>query len=347
VRYLENVQSEVYVYQTDGSLINQLELPGIGMVNGISGRKKDDHFYYSFVNYTHPTYVYRYDFSTNKSEPYFIPEIDFDSESLITQQVWFESKDGTKIPMFITHKKDVEMDGERPCFLFGYGGFNISYTPEFRLDRSVFLENGGVYAVANLRGGGEFGETWHEAGTKANKQNVFDDFIGAAEYLIKEGYTNPDKLAVHGRSNGGLLVGAVMTQRPELMKVALPKVGVLDMLKFHQFTIGKYWVTDYGCSENTEDFDYLYQYSPVHNVKEGTKYPATLVMTGDHDDRVVPAHSYKFIAELQEKQAGNLPVLIRIDTDGGHGSGKPVHMQISEFADTWSFVFHHLGMDIE
>ena len=346
-RYLENVQSQVYLFDPSGENEKQIDLPGIGIVEGISGRKEDDHFYYSFVDYTHPTYIYRYDFPSNTSTEYFKPEIAFDSDALETKQVWYTSKDGTKIPMFITHKKGFTPTGDSPCFLFGYGGFNVSYTPEFRLDRSVFLENDGVYAVANLRGGGEFGEEWHQAGTLGNKQNVFDDFIGAAEFLIEEGYTNPDKLAVHGRSNGGLLIGAVMTQRPNLMKVAIPKVGVLDMLKFHQFTIGKYWVTDYGCSDNAEDFEYLRAYSPVHNVKANTRYPATLVVTGAFDDRVVPAHSYKFIAELQEKQVGNLPVLIRIDTDGGHGAGKPVELQVAEFADTWSFVFEHLGMTIK
>lgn len=346
VKYLENVQSKLYIHAIDGTKESEVALPGIGLASGISGEKEDEHFYYSFVNYTRPASVYRYDFGTGTSTPYFEPEMNFASDDFETKQVWYTSKDGTKIPMFITHRKGLVIDGNTPTFLFGYGGFNVSYTPEFRLDRTVFLENDGIYAVANLRGGGEFGEEWHTAGTKQNKQNVFDDFIAAAEYLIAEGYTNSEKLAVHGRSNGGLLIGAVMTQRPDLFKVAIPKVGVLDMLKFHEFTIGKYWTVDYGCSENPEDFDYLIKYSPVHNVKE-EKYPATLVVTGDHDDRVVPAHSYKFISELQAKQQGDLPVMIRIDSDGGHGSGKPVSKQIEEFADTWAFVFYHLGMKVK
>jgi prolyl oligopeptidase len=343
VKYLENVKSKLYIYTLDGDRQSEVELPGIGMVNGVTGKKDEDHFYFSFVDYTRPSSVYRYDFASETTDLYFEPKIDFASDEFETKQVWYASKDSTQIPMFITHRKGLVIDGNNPCFLFGYGGFNVSYTPEFRLDRTVFLENDGIYAVANLRGGGEFGEEWHEAGTKSQKQNVFDDFIAAAEFLIEDGYTNSEKLAIHGRSNGGLLVGACMTQRPDLFKVAIPKVGVLDMLKFHTFTIGKYWTEDYGCSENIGDFDYLMQYSPVHNVREA-EYPATLVITGDHDDRVVPAHSYKFIGGLQAKQQGELPVLIRIDSEGGHGSGKPVSMQVAEFADTWAFVFYHLGM---
>lgn len=345
VKYLENVQSKVYRYSLAGELLGSIELPGIGIVGGINGEMEDDHFYFSFVNYTRPSSIYRYNFSDNSVVLHFEPNIDFASDDFETKQVWYTSKDGTKIPMFITHKKGLTYDGNTPTFLFGYGGFNISYTPGFRLDRSVFLENGGIYAVANIRGGGEFGEEWHTAGTQADKQNVFDDFIGAAEYLIAEGYTNSEKLAIHGRSNGGLLVGACMTQRPDLFKVAVPKVGVLDMLKFHKFTIGRYWTVDYGCSDSASNFDYLIKYSPVHNV-DSTAYPATIVVTGDHDDRVVPAHSYKFIAELQAKQTGDLPVLIRIDSDGGHGAGKPVSKQIAEFTDTWAFVFYHLGMEM-
>ena len=281
-----------------------------------------------------------------QSELYFKPNIDFDSDNFITKQIFYNSKDGTRIPMFITHKKDLKIDGNNPCFLFGYGGFNISYTPEFRIDRSVFLENGGIYCVANIRGGGEYGKKWHNAGKQLSKQNVFNDFIAAAEYLINVKYTNSNKLAIHGRSNGGLLAGACLTQRPDLFKVAIPQVGVLDMLKFHKFTIGWAWVGDYGSSDNKEHFEYLFKYSPVHNVKPHN-YPATLVVTADHDDRVVPAHSYKFIAELQEKQQSNNPVLIRIDTNGGHGSGKPVAMQIDEYGDMWSFVFYNLGMTIK
>lgn len=344
-RYLEDVVSHVYVHNLDGSLDHEMELPGIGKVNSLSFDRERATGYYSFVTFTGPTTVYSYNVESKERSEWFRPDIDFDTESLVTQQVFYKSKDGETIPMFITHKKDLEYDGNTPTMLYGYGGFDISITPEFRLDRSVFLESGGIYAVANLRGGGEYGEAWHKAGTKLQKQNVFDDFIAAAEYLCSEGYTNKDKLAIHGRSNGGLLVGAVMTQRPDLCKVALPKVGVLDMLKFHKFTIGWAWTGDYGSSENPEEFEYLLGYSPVHNV-DSAAYPATLVITGDHDDRVVPAHSFKFISELQRNQAGKLPVMIRIDTDGGHGSGKPVSMQIAEFTDQWAFVFHHLGMEV-
>ncbi len=347
-KYLEDVSSKMYVLNMDGETVQEIPLPGsgYGIAESITSEKDDSLLFFSYVTYTAPHSIYQYNLNTNATELYFKPDIDFDSEALETKQIFFKSKDGTTIPMFITHKKGLQYDGNTPTFLFGYGGFNISYTPEFRVDRTVFLENGGIYAVANIRGGGEYGEAWHKAGIQLNKQNVFDDFIAAAEYLIEEGYTNKEKLAVHGRSNGGLLIGAIMTQRPDLFKVAIPKVGVLDMLKYHKFTIGWAWVTDYGSSDDEEQFNNLIQYSPVHNVKEGTEYPATLVVTGDHDDRVVPAHSFKFIAELQAKQAGNNPVLIRIDTDGGHGSGKPVDMQIKEFADTWAFVFHHLGMEM-
>jgi prolyl oligopeptidase len=345
VKYMENVSNRIYLYDLQGNVKNQIELPGLGIVNSITPIKKADHFYFSFVTYTAPNSIYKCEYNTGEYTPFFKPEIDFNSEDYTTKQVFYESKDGTKIPMFITHKKDLVPTDSTPCFLFGYGGFNISYTPEFRVDRTVFMEQGGIYAVANIRGGGEFGSEWHKAGTQAQKQNVFDDFIYACKYLIKEGYTSSEHLAIHGRSNGGLLVGACMTQEPNLFKVAIPKVGVLDMLKFHQFTIGKYWTTDYGCSDNAVDFDYLIKYSPIHNVKEGTEYPATIVVTGDHDDRVVPAHSFKFIAQLQAKQAGENPVLIRIDSAAGHGSGKPIAKQIEEFTDTWAFVFHHLGME--
>ncbi|HLG03398.1 MAG TPA: prolyl oligopeptidase family serine peptidase, partial [Bacteroidia bacterium] len=260
-----------------------------------------------------------------------------------TKQVFYPGKDGTKIPMFITMKKGTKLDGKNPCFLFGYGGFALHYGPEFRTDRAVFLESGGIYCVANIRGGDEYGEKWHEGGILCNKQNVFDDFIAAAEYLIKEKYTSSDKLAVQGRSNGGLLIGACETQRPDLFKVCIPMVGVLDMLRYHKFTIGRFWASDYGLSENEEQFKCIYKYSPLHNVKE-TKYPATLITTGDHDDRVVPAHSFKFAATMQEKQQGDAPILIRIDKNAGHGAGKPTDKQIEEYADIWSFVFYNLGM---
>lgn len=353
-KYLVNVSSKLKIYNQGGKFIEEIELPGIGMVNGVQSSYKDSLFYYSFVSYTFPSRIIKYNMYTKKSTVYFKPDIDFDSDNYITKQVFYESKDGTKIPMFITHKKDLKIDGNNPTFLFGYGGFNISYTPEFRVDRSVFLENGGIYCVANLRGGGEYGEAWHKAGTQLQKQNVFDDFIAASEYLIKNGYTNSQKLAVHGRSNGGLLAGAVLTQRPDLFKVVIPQVGVLDMLKFHKFTIGWAWTGDYGSSDNKEQFEYLLNYSPVHNVKPRC-YPATLVVTGDHDDRVVPAHSFKFISELQYQDAAcNLdtgldqaPLMIRIDTKGGHGSGKPLAMQIEEYTDIWSFVFYNLGMEVK
>lgn len=345
LKYLENVSSKLYLYSTDGKLIKEIKLPIIGMVNGINSVKDESFIYYSMVSYTFPTRIYKYHIEKDSTSLYFKPEIDFDSDNFETKQVFYPSKDGTKIPMFITHKKGLVIDGNNPLFLFGYGGFNISYTPEFRIDRSVFLENNGIYCVANIRGGGEFGEKWHKSGTKLLKQNVFDDFIAAAEYLIKEKYTNKDKIAIHGRSNGGLLAGACLTQRPDLFKCVIPQVGVLDMLKYHLFTIGWAWKGDYGSSEDKNEFEYLLKYSPVHNVRTNAKYPATLVITGDHDDRVVPAHSFKFIAELQSKQAGEAPVLVRIDTGGGHGSGKPLSMQIEEYSDMWAFVFYQLGME--
>lgn len=352
--YLVDVSSRLKIFDLNGKFEKEIELPGIGKVNGVNGDIKDSLLYYSFVSYTFPTRIMKVNMKTGKSSVYFKPDIDFDSDNFITKQVFYTSKDGTKIPMFITHKKDLVIDGNNPTFLFGYGGFDISYTPEFRVDRAVFLENDGIYCVANLRGGGEYGEKWHEAGTKLKKQNVFDDFIAASEYLIKEGYTNTNKLAVHGRSNGGLLAGAVLTQRPDLFKVVIPQVGVLDMLKFHKFTIGWAWTGDYGSSDNKEQFEYLLNYSPVHNVKPQC-YPATLVVTGDHDDRVVPAHSFKFISELQyQDQACNRdtyfdqnPLMIRIDTKGGHGSGKPLAMQIEEYTDIWSFVMFNLEMNVK
>lgn len=345
-KYLRNVQSYLTVSDMDGNQTGEIDLPGIGIVGGISAEADESEMYFSFVNYTSPASIYRYDLESQGMDVYFEPEINFDSDAFETKQVFYKSKDGTEIPMFITHRKGLEINGNNPVFLFGYGGFNISYKPEFRIDRTVFLENDGIYCVPNIRGGGEFGEEWHMAGTQLQKQNVFDDFIAAAEYLIREGYTNSEKLAIHGRSNGGLLIGACMTQRPDLFKVAVPKVGVLDMLRYHKFTIGWAWVGDYGSSDDEEQFNYLRTYSPVHNVKEAA-YPATIVVTGDHDDRVVPAHSFKFISALQAKQQGDNPVIIRIDTAAGHGSGKPVAKQIEEFTDTWTFVFHHLGMEFK
>ncbi|MBN4062265.1 MAG: S9 family peptidase [Flavobacteriales bacterium] len=347
VQYLKDVSTRLYVYSLDGEMEKEIELPGLGIAGGFSAKKDDSIAFYSFVNYTTPATIFKYNEVSNTSEIYRKPEIDFEPNDYVTEQVFYKSKDGTEIPMFITHKKGIEKNGQNPTFLYGYGGFNISITPRFSIGNSAFLENGGIYAVANLRGGGEYGEDWHWDGTKLKKQNVFDDFIAAAEYLIAEGYTSKEKLAVHGRSNGGLLIGTVMTQRPDLFQVALPGVGVLDMLRYHKFTIGHYWATDYGTSEESKEmFNYLYNYSPVHNAKPAA-YPATMVTTADHDDRVVPAHSFKFAAALQASHQGENPVLIRIDKKAGHGSGKPVSKRIEEAADTWAFVFYHLGMEVK
>jgi len=343
VKYLHDATSRMYVYDKGGKQLNEIKLDGVCKVEGVNASKEDSVAFYACYTYVAPPVIYSYDIKKNKSQFFFKPKIDFKSENYETRQVFFTSKDGTKIPMFITNKKGMKQDGSNPCFVYAYGGFNISLAPEFRIDRAVFLEAGGIYCVPNLRGGGEYGDAWHKAGTKCQKQNVFDDFIGACEYLVKEKYTTKDKIAIHGRSNGGLLIGAVMTERPDIAKVALPTVGVLDMLRFHVFTIGRAWCVDYGCSENKEEFDCLYKYSPLHNVKK-VNYPATMVLTGDHDDRVVPAHSFKFAATLQENQAGQEPILIRIDKNAGHGAGKPIAKQIEENADLWSFVFYKLGM---
>lgn len=341
--YLKNVSSQLSVHNISGKFEAIIKLPGICKVNGINASREDETAFYSTVSYTSPEEVYFYDSKLNVSRRIFKPNSPFNSNEYETKQVFYKSKDGTPISMFITHKKGIILNGNNPCFVFGYGGFNISYTPEFRIDRAIFLENGGIYCVPNLRGGGEYGEDWHIAGTKCKKQNVFDDFIAACDYLVAEKYTSHEKLAIHGRSNGGLLIGAVMTQRPDIAKVAIPTVGVLDMLRFHQFTIGRAWSVDYGCSENKDEFNCLIKYSPLHNIKQ-TKYPATLVLTGDHDDRVVPAHSFKFIATLQKNTIDSNPTLIRVDVNAGHGSGKPTTKQIEEFADMWSFVFYNLGM---
>jgi prolyl oligopeptidase len=342
-KYLKDVTSRLYVYDMSGKKESEIQLPGLCKIDGFDSDKDDSLAFFSYNTFTAPASIYKYNIVTNQMTVWFKPQIDFKSDDYETKQVFYPSKDGTKIPMFITYKKGIKLDGTNPCFLFGYGGFNSYYYPEFRIDRAVFLENGGVYAIPGLRGGGDYGEDWHKAGTKCQKQNVFDDFIAAAEYLISEKYTSHEKLAIHGRSNGGLLIGAVMTQRPDLAKVAIPTVGVMDMLRYHKFTIGWAWASDYGTSDNPEEFKCLIKYSPLHNVKE-TEYPATLVTTGDHDDRVVPAHSFKFIATLQEKQKGPNPVLVRIDTNAGHGAGKPTSKQIEEYADIWSFVFFNLGM---
>ena len=342
-KYLKDVTTRLYVYDMAGKKENEIQLPGLCKVDAFDGDKDDSLAFFSYNTFTAPPVIYKYNMITNKMDVWFKSNINFKSDDFETKQVFYNSKDGTKIPMFITCKKGIVLDGNNPCFLFGYGGFNSYYSPEFRMDRALFLENGGVYAIPGLRGGGDYGEEWHKAGTKCLKQNVFDDFIAAAEYLIKEKYTSHDKLAIHGRSNGGLLIGAVMTQRPDLAKVAIPTVGVMDMLRYHKFTIGWAWASDYGTSDSLDYFNCLIKYSPLHNIKE-TSYPATLVTTGDHDDRVVPAHSFKFIATLQAKQKGNNPVLVRIDTNAGHGSGKPTSKQIDEYSDIWSFVFYNLGM---
>ncbi len=337
--YLHNASSKIITYGLDGKKAYDLKLPGIGTVGALSGKKDKEEAFFSFSSFTRPNTIYQLDAATGKSKIFKKSGIDFDSDAYETKQVFFTSKDGTKVPIFITHKKGLKMDGQRPTLLYGYGGFNISILPNFSLVRSLIMENDGIYAVANIRGGGEFGQNWHLNGTKEKKQNVFDDFIGAAEYLIKEGYTSSEKLGIEGGSNGGLLVGACITQRPELYSVAFPRVGVLDMLRYHKFTIGRAWSYDYGLSENEKDFKYLYAYSPLHNVKDAN-YPATMVMTGDHDDRVVPAHSFKFAATLQEHQKGDKPTLIRIATSAGHGAGKPTSKLIQESADMLTFFFY-------
>ncbi|HET8803220.1 MAG TPA: prolyl oligopeptidase family serine peptidase, partial [Aequorivita sp.] len=313
---------------------------------GFGAKLEEKELYYSFTNYITPGSIYKFDIASGNSELFIKPEIDFNPENYESHQVFYNSKDGTKIPMIITHKKGLKMDGTNPTILYGYGGFNISLTPSFSIANAVWMEQGGIYAVPNLRGGGEYGEKWHNGGTQMKKQNVFDDFIAAAEYLIKNNYTSNDYLAIRGGSNGGLLVGATMTQRPDLMKVALPAVGVLDMLRYHTFTAGAGWAYDYGTAEDSKEmFEYLKGYSPLHNVKEGVQYPATLITTGDHDDRVVPAHSFKFAAELQSKQIGNNPVLIRIETDAGHGAGTPVSKTIEQYADIFGFTLFNMGYE--
>ena len=312
-------------------------------MGGFGGDQESTEVYYAFTSFTYPTTVFRYNLESSESEVVFPSNLDFDPNEYEEKQVWYNSKDGTPVSMFIVHKKGIEMDGSNPTLLYGYGGFNISMGPSFSVSNLILLEKGGVYAMPNLRGGGEYGEEWHQQGMLEKKQNVFDDFIAAAEYLIAEGYTSSEKLAISGRSNGGLLVGACMTQRPELFQVAFPGVGVLDMLRFHKFTIGWGWVPEYGSSDDPEQFKFLYAYSPYHNLEPGTEYPATLITTADHDDRVVPAHSFKFAARLQEVQSGPAPVLIRIDKDAGHGAGKPTSKVIEEQADFWAFFFYNLN----
>ncbi len=344
--YMVDALSKVKQYDYNGTLIQDIELPGLGTATGFSGKKEDSTLYFSFTNYNTPNSIYSFNTQTNKTASYWKPAINFNSGDYESKQVFYTSKDGTKVPMLITYKKGLETNGKNPTILYGYGGFNISLTPVFSTANVVWMEQGGILAVPNLRGGGEYGKAWHNAGTQLKKQNVFDDFIAAAQYLIKNNYTASNYLAIRGGSNGGLLVGATMTQRPDLMKVALPAVGVLDMLRYHTFTAGAGWAYDYGTAEDSKEmFEYLKNYSPVHNVKSGVEYPATLITTGDHDDRVVPAHSFKFAAELQAKQTGNNPVLIRIETDAGHGAGTPVSKVIEQYADIFGFTLYNMGFN--
>ncbi|MCX6247819.1 MAG: prolyl oligopeptidase family serine peptidase [Bacteroidetes bacterium] len=345
--YMQKAISKAFVYDLTGKFLHEMVLPGLGTLTGISGKPGDKIAFYGYTGFRYPTTIFKYDVAKNSSTVYNAAEIEFNPDDYETTQVSYLSKDKTTISMFIVYKKGIKLDGNNPTLLYGYGGFNISMTPSFSISRTIFLANGGVYAVANLRGGGEYGEAWHKAGIKEKKQNVFDDFIAAAEYLISEKYTNPEKLAIMGGSNGGLLVGACMTQRPELFKVAIPQVGVMDMLRYHKFTIGRAWASDYGTSDEKEGFEYLYKYSPLHNLKKGVKYPATLALTGDHDDRVVPMHTFKFMATLQEDQEGCNPVLVRIETKAGHGGGKPTTKVIDEVTDLWSFVMYNLEMKVK
>ncbi|TYA74256.1 prolyl oligopeptidase family serine peptidase [Seonamhaeicola marinus] len=345
--YMVDAISKVKQFDYDGNLIRDIKLPGVGNAGGFGSKKDENIDYFSFTNYSTPSSVYTLNLETGETKLHWKPSTEFDSDSYESNQVFYTSKDGTKVPMIITHKKGLELNGKNPTILYGYGGFNISLNPSFSIGMAVWMEQGGIYAVPNLRGGGEYGKKWHDAGTKLQKQNVFDDFIAAGEYLIENNYTSSDYLAIRGGSNGGLLVGATMTQRPDLAKVALPAVGVLDMLRYHTFTAGAGWAYDYGTAEdNKEMFEYLKAYSPVHNVKIGTEYPATMVTTGDHDDRVVPAHSFKFAAELQRKQMGSNPTLIRIETDAGHGAGTPVSKVIEQYADIFGFTLYNMGYEV-
>jgi len=344
--YMQDAWSVVKIFELDGSEAGVVDLPGIGSAYGFNGKLDDPETFFGYASFNMPSTIKRLDVSTGEVEVFKKPEVDFDPDDYQVEQVFYASKDGTRVPMFISHRKDVVPDGNRPTMLYGYGGFNISIRPSYSTTRLAWMEMGGIYAVANLRGGGEYGEEWHQAGTKLNKQNVFDDFIAAAEYLINENYTNPDKLAVFGGSNGGLLVGAVVNQRPDLFAAAIPAVGVMDMLRFHQFTAGRYWTDDYGSADDPAEFAALYAYSPYHNVKDGTHYPAVLVTTADTDDRVVPGHSFKYAAAIQAAQGGDAPVLIRIETRAGHGAGMPTEKVIQSYADQWSFLSHNLNMQL-
>jgi prolyl oligopeptidase len=344
--YLKDAHSVVRLFEISGQPAGEIAFPGLGTASGFKGKRKETETFYSFVSFTEPPAIYRYDLKSGQSTVLFRPKVDFNSDEFTTEQVFYPSKDGTKIPMFLTYRKGLQKNGKNPTLLYGYGGFNSSVTPSFSPANAAWLQMGGVYAVANLRGGGEYGEQWHLDGTKLKKQNVFDDFIAAGEWLIANKYTSTPKLAIHGRSNGGLLVGAVLNQRPELWGAALPAVGVMDMLRFQKFTIGWAWTSDYGSSENTNEFGALYKYSPLHNIKPGTKYPPTLITTADHDDRVFPGHSFKYAAAMQAAQAGPAPVLIRIETRAGHGAGKPTSKIIEEASDQWAFLVKNLEMKI-
>lgn len=342
--YLKDAHTQIKTFALDGTYLGEIPLPGLGSASGFGGKRYDTETFYTFTSFTTPPTIYRYDFTSGTSTLFRQPQVDFDPQAYEVQQVFYTSKDGTRIPMFLVHRRGLARTGDHPTLLYGYGGFGISLTPSFSVGLVAWLEMGGVYAQPSLRGGGEYGEEWHQAGTKLNKQKVFDDFIAAAEWLIAHGYTNPAKLAISGGSNGGLLVGACLVQRPELFAAALPAVGVFDMLRFHKFTIGWAWISEYGSPENPEEFKALYAYSPLHNLKPGTAYPATLITTADHDDRVVPAHSFKFAAALQAAQGGSQPILIRIDTKAGHGAGKPTSKLIEEAADRWAFLVQVLGI---
>jgi prolyl oligopeptidase len=346
LNYLKDAYTQVRIHDTAGKPLSEVSFPSIGSAGGFGGKAKDKETFYYFTGFTTPTTIYRYDMTTGKSTIFREPKVEFNPADYETKQVFYNSKDGTKVPMFITHKKGLKLDGNNPTYLYGYGGFNISMTPGFSVANMVWMEMGGVYAQPSLRGGGEYGEDWHQAGMKLKKQNVFDDFIAAAEWLIANKYTSTPKLAIGGGSNGGLLVGAAMTQRPDLFGAALPAVGVMDMLRFQKFTIGWAWVSDYGSSENAEEFKALYAYSPLHNIKPGTKYPPTMITTADHDDRVWPGHSFKYAAALQAAQAGDAPILIRIETKAGHGAGKPTSKTIEEIADRWVFLVKTLNMKV-
>lgn len=344
LNYLEEACNKIYSCAMNGEGISPITLPGSGSAGGLGGAVDQMTLFYSYTSFNYPTTIFSYDVESGQSKAYYKPLTDFNPEDFVSKQVRYKSKDGTMVNMFIVHRSDLELNGQNPTLLYGYGGFNVSITPSFSVSNMVFLEQGGVYAVANLRGGGEYGEEWHQAGMLLDKQNVFDDFISGAEYLISEGYTTSEKLAIEGRSNGGLLVGACMTQRPELYAVAFPGVGVMDMLRYHRFTVGWGWIPEYGCADSSKsDFDNLYGYSPLHNLELGVSYPATMVTTADHDDRVVPAHSFKFAARLQECHQGQEPVIIRIDVNAGHGAGKPTSMVLDELADKWAFMFDNIG----